>query len=58
MIPVFTNTTAMLVSLLEGGASALQWDLSATMVVVFPSAFLFNAENYVDTIIRRSISDS
>lgn len=40
MIPVFTNTTAMLVSLLEGGASALQWDLSATMVVVFLSAFL------------------
>jgi hypothetical protein len=40
MIPAFINTTAMLVSPLEGGASALQWDLSATMVVVFLSAFL------------------
>jgi hypothetical protein len=30
----------MLVSLLEDGASALQWDLSVTMVVVFLSAFV------------------
>jgi hypothetical protein len=40
IIPAFINTPAMLVSLLEGGASALQWDLSVTMVVVFLSSFV------------------
>jgi len=40
IIPAFINTTAMLVSLLKGGASTLQWDLSVTVVVIFLSAFV------------------